>query len=60
MAKILCVCGDEDMQHIDGEAQCCIPECGCKEFEESEKSIKANREFSPEQERIIESLISQE
>ena len=29
----LCTCGDTEEQHIDGEAQCAVPECGCKEFE---------------------------
>jgi hypothetical protein len=30
----ICECGDSEKVHIDGCEQCCIPECGCKEFQE--------------------------
>jgi len=33
MEDLICTCGDSESQHIDGEAQCVVPECGCKEFE---------------------------
>ena len=33
----MCVCGDTDEMHVDGQEQCFIPECGCKEFEEKEE-----------------------
>ena len=29
-----CVCGHEAGEHIDGEFQCVILECGCKEMVE--------------------------
>lgn len=32
----ICMCGDQQSQHIDGSEQCAVPECGCKEFEEKE------------------------
>lgn len=33
-----CVCGDADYQHIDGDGQCAVSECGCNEFEPLEHS----------------------
>lgn len=30
----LCVCGDEESQHVDNQEQCAV--CGCKGFEEPE------------------------
>lgn len=32
--ETMCVCGDEQETHVDGEAQCAVPECGCKEFDD--------------------------
>ena len=34
-----CECGDMEMQHVDGCEQCCIPECGCKEFIEKDNGL---------------------
>lgn len=33
----ICVCGCSEELHIDGCEQCCVPECGCKEFEAREE-----------------------
>lgn len=33
LSEPMCVCGDPENVHIDGSEQCCIPECGCTEFE---------------------------
>lgn len=52
----ICVCGDYMMEHIDGEEQCCIPECGCKAYESRPQDT---REFSPEQEAIIERMTAE-
>lgn len=58
----LCECGDPESMHVDGCERCFIPECGCKEFQEeaTEEEKKADREFSPEQERIIENHIKED
>jgi hypothetical protein len=56
----ICVCGDREMEHVDAMEQCFIPECDCKEFEESEASEKANRDFSPEQRKIIDRLVEED
>lgn len=37
--EIKCQCGDTEGEHIDGQEQCAIPECGCKEFEAVENQI---------------------
>ena len=29
----VCVCGDREDEHIENCEQCCISECGCREFE---------------------------
>jgi len=55
----ICICGDRESEHVDAMEQCFIPECGCKEFEESEVSEKANREFSPEQQRVIDKFVEE-
>lgn len=54
----LCECGDRESEHVDGCERCVIPECGCKEFQEpaTEEEIKADREFSPAQQAIIERM----
>lgn len=38
--EALCVCGDEENQHIDNCEQCVIAECGCKQFEEPEVKVQ--------------------
>ncbi len=37
-----CVCGDMQSQHIDAQNQCCIPDCGCKEYESKPESHPAH------------------
>ena len=58
----VCQCGDRESEHIDGCERCIIPECGCKEFTEpaTEEEIKADREFSAEQEAQIERMIKED
>lgn len=33
MKHFNCTCGDSDEKHVDGEFQCFVVDCGCKEFE---------------------------
>lgn len=32
----MCECGDSEAMHIDGQEQCFVVDCGCKEFTEKE------------------------
>lgn len=56
----MCECGDASSLHVDGCEQCVIPECGCREFEEeaTKEELAADREFSPEQQQLIDTEIN--
>lgn len=45
----ICVCGDSEDMHVDGQEQCFHGECGCREFEEEETAEEKTEREKVEQ-----------